>query len=64
MYAERLAAADVDTNALQTKIAASLFNDEPFEPVFKINDKKIRVESVSVDQRELKARLVPVSARR
>jgi hypothetical protein len=64
MYAERLAAADVDTNALQTKIAASLFNDEPFEPIFTINGKNVRVESVVVGQRELKARLVPVSARR
>lgn len=61
MYAERLNAADVDTKALQTKIAASLFNDEPFEPVFTIDGKKIRVESVVVGQRELKARLVPVS---
>jgi hypothetical protein len=61
MYAERLAAADVDTTALQTKIAASLLNDEPFEPVFTIDGKKVRVESVVVGQRELRARLVPVS---
>ena len=64
MYTERLAAANVDANALQTKIAASLFNDEPFEPVFTIDGKKVRVESVVVGQSELKARLVPVSARR
>ncbi len=64
MYAERLAAADVDTKALQTKIVASLLNDEPFEPIFTVEGNKVRVESVVVDQRELKARLVPVSARR
>jgi hypothetical protein len=61
MYTERLAAADVDTNMLQTKIAASLLNDEPFEPVFEISDKKIRVENIVVGQQELRARLVPVS---
>jgi len=64
MYTERLAASNVDTKALQTKIAASLLNNEAFEPVFTIDGKKVRVESVVVGQRELKARLVPDSARR
>lgn len=64
MYAERLAAGNVDTEALRTKIAASLLNNEPFEMVFTVNGKKVRVENVDVGERELKARLVPVSARR
>lgn len=63
MYAERITTVSVDTKALLTKIAASLLNDEPFEPVFTIDGKKVRVESVVVGQRELKARLVPVSKR-
>ena len=63
MYAERLAANDVDINELRTKIAASLLNEEPFEPAFTVNGQKVRVESVVVGQRELKARLVPVSKR-
>jgi len=61
MYAERLAAFYIDPKALQTKIAASLLNDEPFEPVFKIDGKKVRIENITVSQRELKALLVPVS---
>jgi hypothetical protein len=61
MYAERLAAADVDTNILQAKIAASLLNDEPFEPIFTIEGKKVRIGNVVVGQHELKARLVPES---
>jgi hypothetical protein len=61
MYAERIAGVYIDTKALQTKIAASLLNDEPFEPVFKIDEKRIRVEKIIVGQRELKAFLVPVS---
>ncbi len=61
MYVERLAAFYIDAKALQAKIAASLLNDEPFEPVFTIDGKKVQVESVVVGQRELNARLVPVS---
>lgn len=61
MYAERIAGVYIDTKALQTKIAASLLNDEPFEPVFKIDGKRVRVENIVVGQRELKALLVPVS---
>jgi hypothetical protein len=64
MYAERVNAVNVDSEALQAKIAASLLNNEPFEPVFMIDGKKVRVESVDVGERELKARLAPVSARR
>lgn len=63
MYVERLTADDVDTNELRTKIAASLLNDEPFEPAFTVNGQKVRVASVVIGQRELKAHLVPVSKR-
>ncbi len=61
MYAERLAAFHINTGAWQTKIAASLLNDEPFEPVFKIDGKEVRVEKITVSQGELIARLAPVS---
>jgi len=65
MYAERLAAVNIDSKALQTKIqtkiAASLLNDEPFEPVFKIGGKKVRVENIVIGKRELTVHFVPVS---
>ena len=60
MYQERLATTDIGTEDIRAQIAASLLNDEPFEPVFRIEDKKVRVEKISITQGELTIRLVPV----
>jgi uncharacterized protein YpmS len=61
MYNERLATMRIDTESLQTKIAASLLNDEPFEPVFKVENRKVRIERITVHNGELTARLIPAS---
>jgi len=61
MYMQRINALDVDTEAVQTKIAASLVNDEPFEPVFRIDDNKVRIEKITVAKEKLLLRLVPAS---
>lgn len=67
MYSERIASVPVDIEDLRTKIAASLLNEEPFEPVFNINgifedlDKKLRVEKITIAQKKLTIRLRPVS---
>ncbi len=61
MYIQRINALDVDTEAVQTKIAASLLNDEPFEPVFRIDDNKVRIEKITVAKEKLLLRLVPAS---
>jgi len=61
MYTQRLAAIRIDTEAVQTKIAASLLNDEPFEPVFRVDDKKVRIEKIAVAKEKLLLRLVPAS---
>jgi hypothetical protein len=67
MYSERIASVPVDIEDLRTKIAASLLNEESFEPVFNINgifedlDKKLRVEKITIAQKKLTIRLVPVS---
>ncbi|MCK4752092.1 MAG: hypothetical protein KAS75_01505 [Planctomycetes bacterium] len=60
MYAKRLAETDVDADSLRAKIAASLLDGEPFEPVFEVEDKKIRVEKVTITQGKLTIRFVPV----
>ena len=60
MHAERLAAKGSDGKELRAQIAASLLNDEGFEPVFKIEDNRVRVEEISIERGELKVRLVPV----
>lgn len=67
MYAERLATIPVDTENLRAKIAASLLNGEPFEPIFNIKDifdngdTELRVEKITITQEKLTIRLVPVS---
>jgi uncharacterized protein YpmS len=61
MYIQRINALDVDTEAVQTKIVASLLTDEPFEPVFRIDDKKVRIEKITVAKEKLLLRLVPAS---
>ena len=61
MYTQRLTAIRIDTEALQTKVAASLLTDEPFEPVFKIENKKVRIEKIAVAKEKLLLRFVPAS---
>ena len=67
MYTERLATIPVDTENLRAKIAASLLNDEPFEPILNVRDifddvdKKVRIEKITITQKKLTIRMVPVS---
>ncbi len=61
MYTQRLAAVPIDKEALQTKIAASLLTNEPFEPVFRIVDKKVQIEKITIAKEKLLLRLVPAS---
>lgn len=63
MYTERLAVYDIDEKALQTRIASSLLNGEPFEPVFEVDGKKVQVEKIDINQGELIMHFVPVSKR-
>lgn len=49
-----------DAEDLRAQVAASLVNGEPFEPVFKIENKKVRVEKMAIEQKKLTVRLVPV----
>lgn len=60
MYTDRLALIDdIDLYTWQTKIAASLLNDEAFKPVFEVQNHTIRVEKVVIEQGKLTALLVP-----
>jgi len=61
MYTERLGVMDIDKEALQLKIIGALLNEETFEPVFKIEDNKVRIEKITVSNEKLTARLVPAS---
>jgi hypothetical protein len=62
MYAEQVASVPVDKDAWQTRIAASLLNEEAFEPIFPTGDKdiRVRVEKAAVQKERLVLRLVPI----
>lgn len=61
MYAQRLASVPIDTEALQTKIVASLLNDQPFDPVIRVENRKVRVAKIAVAEEKLTLHLVPAS---
>jgi len=63
MYADRLATVSVDTEHWRAKIAQSLLNDQPFDPVFPAEDKNVRLDNVTVEQGRLILRFVPASQR-
>ena len=55
----------VATEANQTnwraKIAAALFADVPFEPVFEVDGKKVRIKKIAITHEQLAIQLVPAS---
>lgn len=61
VYNQRLAEDDIDTEDIRARIAASLFNDEAFEPTFDVEKRKVRAEKITLEQGNLILRLVPVS---
>ncbi len=61
MYQKQLATAPLNTQDWRAKIAGSLLNDEPFEPVFKVEDKKVRVKKITITQEKLTIHLTPAS---
>lgn len=60
MYEQRVQAGPVDVEDIRTQIAASLLADEPFEPVFKAEDKYVRLERITLEKEMLTLRLVPI----
>ena len=61
MYTQKIAGMPIDQDSFQTKIVQSLLNGTPFEPVFKVDGKKIRIEAIGVGQKKLVAHLIPAS---
>jgi hypothetical protein len=57
---QQFAAAGIGAGDVQAQAAASLLDGEPFKPVFKIEDKKVRVEKITIEQKKLTIRFVPV----
>ena len=61
MYTQRIADLPIDKEAFQTKIAESLLNGTPFEPVFKVDNRKVRIDKITVSKEKLTAHLIPAS---
>lgn len=59
MYQDRLATVRLDMEDARTMIAASLLNSEPFEPIFKGEDKKVRLKEIAATKGKLTLRFVP-----
>ncbi len=57
---QQFAEAGIGAEDMQAQVAASLLDGEPFRPVFKIVDKKVRVEKIMIEQKKLTIRFVPV----
>jgi len=66
MYQQRLAAIPINKEDVGAKIAASLLNDESFDPVFKIKEIFenehiiVRVKRITIKQKKLTLRLHPI----
>lgn len=58
-YQEYLETVPVDTENINAKVAAALLNEESFEPVFKVEDKWVRLEQLTIESGKLAAHLVP-----
>ena len=59
MYQEHISNVPVDIEDLRAKIAAAILNDEPFEPIFKVEGKRVRMERITVTRGQLILYLVP-----
>lgn len=59
MYRDRLALAPVDTEDLRSKIVASLLDEQPFDPVFRFEDKWVRLKEFDITPGRILAKLVP-----
>ncbi len=58
-FEEQMARDDVDKEDIRTKIAASLFTGEPFDPVFEYDHKKVRVKNATVSKGQMDVEFAP-----
>ncbi len=61
MYTKQISEIDIDADDWRVKILSSLLNDEPFEPIFDAEDKKVRIKKVDIGKGKLRIGFGPVS---
>ena len=64
-YRKRLETKPIDEDDVGHKIAASLFNNQPFDPVFRVKDayqekRKVRLKKATITKEQLLLRLAPL----
>lgn len=59
MYQERLELGPVNMEDLGTRIVASLLNEQPFDPVMDVDEKRVRLKGFDITQGRLIAQFVP-----
>jgi hypothetical protein len=60
-FADWLSFTGTDPNDIVAQICKSMLNDEPFEPVFKVNDKSLRLCKIKLEAKKITALLLPLS---
>jgi len=60
MYIQKLGDS-IETDSIQTKFLGALLNGERFEPVFKIDGRKVRVDKISIVGEKLTIHFIPSS---
>ncbi len=60
MYADRFDTGHIDPNDVRMLLAASFLNGRPFDPVFFIDGKKIRLDKIAITTGQIILHFVPV----
>jgi hypothetical protein len=61
IYNNEAARSQLDRDDWRAKIMTALLLDEPFEPVFKIEDSKVRIDNVKIESGKLTIHFVPAN---
>lgn len=60
-FADWLSFTGADTDDIVAQVCKSLLNDEPFEPIFKVGDKSLRICKIKLDTKKITVLLLPLS---
>jgi len=59
-FADWLSFTGTEPNNIAAQACRSLLNDEPFEPVFKVGDKSLRICKIKLEKKKITALLLPL----
>jgi len=60
-FTDWLAFTGTEPNDIVAQVCRSLLNDEPFDPVFKVGDKSLRISKIKLEKKKITALLLPLS---